>query len=362
MRAKLLTSIATVIAAGAIAAVLAPTGSASAQSTTVTPANATEEAVSENWAGYLDTGANFTSVSGSWVQPAATAGSGQRYSAFWVGLGGSGQSSSALEQVGTQADSTSSGASVYYAWYELVPAAPVKLPLAIHPGDHMTGRVTVNGDAVTVSLADHTTGQSVTRRLTMANPDTSSAEWIAEAPSQCQGASMQSCTPLGLADFGKVTFTGASATASGHTGPINDPRWSDQAIALSPAAGAGAYYSGYGYGISQSSSSSSSSAGAQPSALADGGRSFTVIYEAGGQQPTSSVGGAGSGYPGSGAGSGYPGSGAGYGYPGAGGYGYPGTGGYGYAYPGGGYGYGYGGGYGAYGYGGQLPGIQFYIG
>ena len=40
----------------------------------------------------------------------------------------------------------------------------------------------------------------------MSNPDTSSAEWIAEAPSQCDGSG--SCQPLPLADFGTVQFTG----------------------------------------------------------------------------------------------------------------------------------------------------------
>ena len=60
----------------------------------------------------------------------------------------------------------------------------------------------------------------------MQNPDTSSAEWIAEAPSQCDSTS--SCTPLPLADFGTVQFTGASATANGHTGSIDDSNWSSQ--------------------------------------------------------------------------------------------------------------------------------------
>jgi hypothetical protein len=72
----------------------------------------------------------------------------------------------------------------------------------------------------------------VTKTLKMSNPDTSSAEWIAEAPSaESRGGSLQT---LPLADFGTVTFTGASATSDGHTGPISDPNWSVQQVDLAP--------------------------------------------------------------------------------------------------------------------------------
>src|SRR5579884_3333678 len=70
-----------------------------------------QAAVSQNWAGYVAGGTQFSSVSGSWVQPTAKCGSGQTYSAFWVGLGGSGagDQSSALEQTGTQVDCNDNG-------------------------------------------------------------------------------------------------------------------------------------------------------------------------------------------------------------------------------------------------------------
>ena len=44
-------------------------------------------------------------------------------------------------------------------------------------------------------------------------PDTSAAEWIAEAPSNCVGNNR--CTPLRLTDFGQVTFSAASASSIG---------------------------------------------------------------------------------------------------------------------------------------------------
>jgi len=259
--------------------------------------------VSQNWAGYVAGGTQFSSVSGSWVQPTAKCGSGHTYSAFWVGLGGSGSASSALEQTGTQADCSADGTTEYYAWYELVPAAPVKLDLAIKPGDHISAKVSVSGTNVTVSLSDQTTGQSTTKTLQMDSPDTSSAEWIAEAPSACDGSG--SCQPLPLSDFGTVQFTSASATAGGHTGPISDSNWSAQAVALG------------GSGVSDVSySSASGSAGASPSSLSSDGSSFSVAYQAG--SGTSGQGNDGYGY---------------------GGYGY---GGYGYGAPcgcGGGWGY-----------------------
>src|ERR1700738_5111629 len=91
--------LATVHAAAALTGVSAASASA---------ATSTQQQVSQNWAGYVAGGSTsstqFSSVSGSWVQPTATCSSGQSYSAFWVGLGGSGQQSSSLEQTGTQAD------------------------------------------------------------------------------------------------------------------------------------------------------------------------------------------------------------------------------------------------------------------
>jgi hypothetical protein len=153
----------------------------------------------------------------------------------------------------------------------------------------------------------------------MSNPDVSSAEWIAEAPSTCnQGVS--DCTPLSLADFGTVQFSGASATTTdGHTGTISDSDWSTAAVQLSP----GASQSGFG---EAQFASYQGSAGATPSSLSSDGSSFSVAYSAGsasGASPDTS-GSTGSGYP-SGAGDGY---GYGDGYGGYGG-GYGGWGGYG---------------------------------
>ena len=349
------TLLATLTTAAAITGVSA--GSADAAT------SAANEAVSQNWAGYVvggsDSSTQFSNVSGSWVQPTSKCSSGQDYAAFWVGIGGSGQSSSSvgqssfgqsslgdgsstsLEQIGTQGDCTGNGTE-YYAWYELVPAAPVQLNLSIHPGDHITASVNVSGSNTSFKLTDTTTGQSFSKTVSSPNPDTSSAEWIAEAPSQCDGSG--DCTPLPLSDFGTVDFSGATATANGHTGSISDSDWTAQPIALGSG---GTYDIGYGSG--------QNSAGATPSSLSSDGSSFSVSWQQNGagsssSQTSGASGGSGDGgYGGNGYGDGgYPG---GYGgYPGGdGGYGNGGYGDGGYGYGQGGYG-GYGGYGGGYGY------------
>ncbi len=293
-----------------------------------------QTAASGNWSGYAvgaPNGSNeqFTSVSGSWTEPSANCNAGQGVASFWVGLGGAGQDSQALEQTGTEVD-CSSGMAKHIAWYELIPSAPVNFNLAISAGDHMSARVTVDGRNVTMYLKDDTTGQSASKTLQTNNIDTSSAEWIAEAPSQCDGSG--GCTPMPLADFGKVDFTSSSATAGGHTGTISDSAWQSQPIELSPGAGGGA--SGF------VSDTSTSTAGAQPTGLSSDGSSFSVSW-AGNATQVSTSGGSGGGY---GGGSGYGGGyGAGSGYGDGSGYGYGGGSGYG---DGSGYGYGGGSGYG----------------
>lgn len=249
-----------------------------------------QQAASENWSGYVvgatgGSGGSSTSASGSWVQPAAKCTGAQSYAAFWVGLGGSRQSQ-ALEQAGTEADCTSTGAASYFAWYELVPAAPVKVNLAVHPGDHISSRVDVAGTTVTVALSNQTTGQSTTRTLTMTNPDISSAEWIAEAPSSCDQTG--SCQPLPLTDFATVTFTGASATLGGHTGTISDSDWSAAAVQMGGTSGAGV-------GVDQVASATGA-AGATPSGLSSDGSSFSVVYSSASAQGSTGGSADGGGY------------------------------------------------------------------
>jgi hypothetical protein len=202
----------------------------------------TAAAVSANWAGYVATPSAakttpFTKVFAAWVQPAATCVPGQvADSAFWVGLGGFNMGSTALEQTGTEANCSPSGRATYSVWYELVPAPPVSVNVPVTPGDSMVASVAVSGRKVTVQISNYTRKKTFAKKLSMPSaPDVSSAEWIAEAPSDCTRGG--TCVPVPLANFGTVGFVSAKASAAGRTGPISDPAWSATAIALDPIVG-----------------------------------------------------------------------------------------------------------------------------
>ncbi len=203
--------------------------------------------------------------------------SGEGDAAFWVGLGGASATSQALEQVGTEAACAgSTGASD--AWYELVPAAPVRLGLTVHAGDTISAYVQVKGTQVSIWIKDRTTGKSVTKSLTMSDPDTSSAEWIAEAPSACVGDGV--CQAVPLTDFDTVTFTSATATAKGLTGPIDDQHWDATPMQLQPSVsdrfGGGRFRGGPGRNPYRESTSTAS---ALPSTLTPSGKGFTVAWQ-----------------------------------------------------------------------------------
>jgi Peptidase A4 family len=230
-----------------------------------------DTAQSSNWAGYAvhHNGVRFTSVTGSWTQPTATCTAGQAtYSSAWVGIGGYELSSQALEQIGTESDCTASGHAVSSAWYELVPSASRTIAMTVHAGDRMRAGVTVRGGEVTVTLTDLTRHRSFTKRLHPATLDTSSAEWIVEAPAVCSSSS--SCHTLPLADFGSAGFTAAAATTTtGHRGSIDDRRWTTTRINLAAT------------GRAFVSDPSSPPAAAVPSSLSARGSAFTVTYRGG---------------------------------------------------------------------------------
>jgi hypothetical protein len=220
--------------------------------------------VSSNWAGYAVSGASFRSVSGSWTQPAATCTSGSTSAAFWVGLGGNSDASQALEQIGTSSDCTANGTASYSAWYELVPAASVPIKLELAAGNKVWASVQVSGSTVTVTIKNLTRRTSFTKTLTMAAPDVSSAEWIAEAPSACD--TYGRCRQVTLTNFGKVAFTRALSTAGAHTGAIADPLWTATPIELQSFANFGRF------------AAAGSGAQAVPTGLSTNGSSFTVAY------------------------------------------------------------------------------------
>src|SRR5579864_7995239 len=207
---------------------------------------------SSNWAGYAVSGGTFTDVKGTWVQPSVScAGPGSTYAAFWVGLGGMPGGNGGLEQIGTESD-CEDGQPVYQAWYEILPAASVAVPIAISAGDTISAEVSVDGTAATLTLDDVTSGGTFTTTVTPTLLDTSSAEWIAEAPSRCFDSR---CLPLHLANFGTVQFSGSTTAANGHVGTISDASWSSTSIELGGNAGS-----------------------AVPAALSEDGSGFSVAF------------------------------------------------------------------------------------
>jgi hypothetical protein len=237
-----------------------------------------DTAVSSNWAGYVATasvaqgqsntsGLSYTDVAGSWIQPKLSCAAGEVGSAaFWVGLGGSQDTSPALEQTGTEGDCKRNGKVTYSAWYEFVPAGPVTVQLAVRPGDRLTGAVLVSGTRVTVSLKNLTTHKRFSKTFSSISPlDTSSAEWIAEAPSLC--SSDGRCAVVPLPNFGTTSFTNAAAVANGHPGTISDPTWSSTSIVLAPDPAAQT-----SFGLAANVH------GAVPSAVSVDGRSFSVSW------------------------------------------------------------------------------------
>jgi len=264
-----------VLVAFVAASVVAATASASAAVTTIRHAAdiRSDAASSSNWAGYGLSPAlggavtSFTNVVGTWVQPAVTCTAGTpSYSAFWVGLGGMTQESTSLEQIGTESNCTAAGTAVYDAWYEILPAPPVPLKIAVAPGDKMSAAVTVTGHIVRMRLRNLTRHTVVNKKLTRAAPDLTSAEWVAEAPSSCSRDGR--CTVLPLANFGSVDFLQAAATGSRHAGLIPDPAWTATAITLDGTRPTGFFGGGTG----------GASASAVPTEVSPAG-SFSVAWQ-----------------------------------------------------------------------------------
>ncbi|HEX7526930.1 MAG TPA: G1 family glutamic endopeptidase [Gaiellaceae bacterium] len=240
-------------------------------------------AVSSNWSGYVAVApdgavASFSDVTGTWVVPKGSCTSGRSdAAAFWVGLGGNSAESPALEQLGTSisCDGNSSTPS-YAAWWEIVPAASVPIPLKVRPGDRINSAVLVNGQTVTMSLKNLTRHTRFSKTMTLTQPlDVSSAEWIAEAPSACSASGR--CRAVPLTQFGNVTFTNAAAIGNTHPGTISDPLsaatpvWLPTAITLISDGGTGRFFG--------SGDPLGSGVGAVPSDLSADGRSFSVSWQ-----------------------------------------------------------------------------------
>lgn len=237
--------------------------------------------VSTNWAGYAVTAPSgkklsFGRVTGTWRVPRVRCSAGAGSSvAVWVGIGGYKTHSPSLQQLGISADCSPAGRISYYAWTEIVPAPAKYVRLTVRPGDRTTASVLQSGRKVTLQLRNLTrrTNYSTTVVSKVAT-DTSSAEWVVEAPSLCRSA--DTCQVVPLTRFGTVGFTGAQATANGRSGPILSSSWQTVPLALVSSDGADVLYS-----------TDSNPSGAVPGTIGSGGSAFSVAYRARLLPPTS---------------------------------------------------------------------------
>jgi hypothetical protein len=195
-------------------------------------------AVTPNWAGYVVTSpagarASFTRVAGVWTEPtvSCTDEDAGTASAIWVGLGGYRPGARKLEQVGTNANCEAAARPSYFAWFEVVPYPATTIPLAVRPGDTIAASVAVLPGTARLRVENRTRGWTFARDITWASPDTSSAEWVVEAPATCVRFS---CSEPRLADFGSVTIREASFVGDGRAGTLARGEWKTTRVELAP--------------------------------------------------------------------------------------------------------------------------------
>ncbi|TAQ84537.1 hypothetical protein B7494_g7136 [Chlorociboria aeruginascens] len=184
------------------------------------PVNASAEyastSESTNWSGAVISSSGVTEVTGTFTIPRPSPPSGgssrtEYCGAAWVGIDGD-TCQSGLIQTGVFW-CVQNGAYSYEAWYEYLDAASIAYNgISVSSGDSVTVTVTKTsstGGVTTLSSGGTTVSHTFTRQTdgTLCGYD---ADWIVE-----DFESGSSLVPF--ADFGTVTFTGASAVIGGVT-------------------------------------------------------------------------------------------------------------------------------------------------
>ena len=245
--------------ASTLAAAVALAGAGMAHAGTV---SSVTKVVNPQWAGYVVTAPHvaFTNATATWTQPAVrcTHGATPALSAVWVGLGG--YASTVLEQVGVSANCDAAGKAGYFAWFELVPDTAHTIDEKVAAGDTIAASVTrLKLNLVELRIENRTRRWTFVRKITWDASESSSAEWIVEAPYSCVRFS---CRPAPLANFGSVTLRDVEAVGNGSRGTLAAPTWTTTAISLVPCA----------------SKPSGSRAGAIPGASSRDGGTFAIAW------------------------------------------------------------------------------------
>jgi hypothetical protein len=149
----------------------------------------------------------------------------------------------------------------------MVPAAPIAVRLPVVAGNVIHARVIAQSRSVTVQLTNSSTGRAFLKTVQPRVLDTTSADYIVEAPGDCP--LVTDCSDLSLADFGTVTmFSGSAEATSGASGAISSPPWDATASDLIPSTPSTAH----------PASAASFTAGAVTTQPAQHGSAFSVIY------------------------------------------------------------------------------------
>jgi Peptidase A4 family len=183
--------------------------------------------VSNNWFGYnqgaLERRKLFHSVAAQWTVPTATqhtAGQAEA-SSDWIGIGGGCVNANCLVtdgtliQTGTEQDVSSSGATSYDAWFEVIPAPELVITsMTIRPGDRMSASVSevvANSNIWRIRISDLTNGQSFSKIIPYSSTH-ATAEWIEETPLEIgTNAGLAALPNLTTPAFDNATVNGAPA-------------------------------------------------------------------------------------------------------------------------------------------------------
>jgi len=195
-------------------------GQSTRQSNFKIPAGKDEFSVSQssNWAGAALETTGVTEVTGTFTIPKPTVPSGgstreEFCGAAWVGIDGD-TCQSGLIQTGVFW-CIEDGEFSYEAWYEYIPQASIAYTgISVTAGNEIKVTVTkTNDNSGVTTLENVSTGETASHTFTNQAGGTlcgENAEWIVE-----DFTSGDSLVPF--ADFGTVTFTGATAVVGGAT-------------------------------------------------------------------------------------------------------------------------------------------------
>ena len=168
---------------------------------------------SENWSGYTESGATFTSVTASIQVPTLQSSPAPAAASYWVGLGGTSKGGPLIQDgVSENVAGTDD-----CAWWEVVPGPANGYPNTqtclhnVNPGETVTASVTRNGDGTwTFNMSDPAWKKSVQKTVTVAKSDSEpTAEWVVERPTDVKTHSYDT-----LPNFGTEQFRNMGATTS----------------------------------------------------------------------------------------------------------------------------------------------------